>query len=122
MPRLVPKGNRPCLSVAEVVRLSEAEFGFVNIDAKCGLKYVANRLLADIPCVDQATADQHLDPLAESVEMIVGDDRRSDDHFLKCYVIPGEPIQIENVSEGQAELTECLIQRLQRVLGYELKP
>lgn len=122
MPRLVPNDNRPCLTVTEIVRLSEAEFGFVNIDAKCGLRFVADRLLADMPSLDQATADKHLVPLAESVEMIVGDDRHSDDQFLKCYVIPGEPIQIEIVSEGQAEFTECLMQRLQRVLGYELKP
>ncbi len=118
MPRMVPANDSPCLSVAEIVELARAEFGFVNIDPKNGLKFVSNRLLGDMPAVDQTTADQRLLPLSESVEMIVGDNRRNDDQFLKCYVIPSEPIHIEFVDDVQARHCKSLIQRMQNILGY----
>lgn len=122
MPRLISR-NRPVLSVADVVRLAQDEFGFVNVDSKRGLRFIAERLISKTASpLETKWADRQLAPLADSVEMIVGDDCKSDDRFLKCYVIPGEPVHIEYVFEGHDRLCEDLLHRLKKTLDYEYEP
>ena len=64
--------------------------------------------------------DEALTRVANSTEMIVGDDRQSDDDFLKCYVIPNEPLAIEYVYHGHALRAEPLLVRLANALEYEI--
>lgn len=122
MPRLIAR-NGPVLSVADVVRLAQGEFGFVNVDSKQGLKFVAEQLFSKTASpIETEWSDSQLAPLADSVEMICGDDRHSDEQFLKCYVVPGEPVHIVYVFEGHDRLCEDLLHRLKKSLGYAIEP
>jgi len=120
MPSLGPSQNEPYLSVADVVDRARREFGFVHLDSARGLRFVANRLLSMQPRPAHNAAEAILAPLAGSIELIVGDDQRSDTDFLKCYVIPNEPIEIQYVYEGHHTRSAALLQRLGTILDYEL--
>jgi len=122
MTLLSSKQGQPLLPVADVIDRVEREFGFVRVDSSRGVQFVANRLLKEKPRITHESAEQLLAPLADSVEMIVGDDRHSDTDFLKCYIIPNEPIYIEYVYEGHELQAAGLLQRLQTALNYELLP
>ena len=119
MPKLSRKKGAKVLSVADIVERAHVEFGFVHVDGKRGMNFVAQRLLSSGSSVRQETADRLLDPLGGSIEMIVGDDRQSDVDFLKCFVIPNEPIEIEYVFDGHETYCAPLIFRLACILNYE---
>ncbi len=84
------------------------------------MKYIADQLVAATPNIDQQTADEHLQPLAGSVEMICTDDRHSDEWFLKCIVKPERPIEIVYHFDGHKESAADLLQRLAHVLDYAI--
>jgi hypothetical protein len=65
-------------------------------------------------------AEPLLAPLSDSIEMIVGDDPHSDTDFVKCYVIPNAPIEIQWTYDGHEVRVERLLSRLRGILGYEL--
>jgi hypothetical protein len=120
MTHLRPKADSPYMSVEETASRAAGEFGFTHCDQKRGLRYVTERLLKSMTGLSHNEKDQTLRPVSDSIEMIVGDDRTSDDDFLKCYVIPNEPIEIEYVYDGHAERVEPLLARLAASLGYEI--
>lgn len=82
------------------------------------MRYVADQLIAATPNIDQKTADEHLQSLADSVEMICTDDRHSDEWFLKCIVMPERPIEIVYHSDRHKESTADLLDRLADALDY----
>ena len=84
------------------------------------MKYIADRLVAAIPEMNQRTADEHLQPLADSVEMICTDDRHSDERFLKCIVMPERPIEIVYHFDGHKDSVADLLERMARTLDYRI--
>lgn len=100
------------------MRRANSEFGFAHCDRKRGLWYVTERLLNSKTNISHDKKDEALALVAESIEMIAGDDRQSDEDFLKCYVIPNEPLAIEYVYGGHAERVEPLLVRLANSIGY----
>jgi hypothetical protein len=120
MTSLTSGQGRPFLPVSEVIELARREFGFVHVDSYRGAQYAAKRVLAMEPRPTHEIAEQLLAPLADSVEMIVGDDPHSDTDFLKCYVIPNAPIEIQWTYDGHKTRVARLLSRLRRILGYEL--
>ncbi len=120
MTDLRPKVENQYLSVEEVVTLAKGEFRFTHCDQKRGLRYITERMADSMSGLSHHEKDQALLPLSDSTEMIVGDDRHSDNDFLKCYVIPNKPIAIEYVYEGHAERVAPLLVRLADSLGYEI--
>ena len=120
MRALVPMTGSPWLPVATVIQRASAEFTCVVTDQKRAMKHLADRLLAENPDVDQQTADAYLQPLAESVEMICADDRRADEQFLRCFVVPEQPIEIVYHFDGHEEAAAGLVDRLARVLNYAI--
>lgn len=118
MTTLVPNTDLAWLPVGSVVRRAEAEFACVATDQTRAMKVLADRLVAEQPIVDQHIADVLLKPLADSVEMICADDRHSDEHFLKCIVVPERPIEIVYYSDAHEESAANLLDRLARVLDY----
>ena len=120
MTHLRPKVGSQYMIVEEIVSRATGEFGFTHCDQKRGLRYVTEGLLKSMTGLSHSAKDQALFRVSDSIEMIVGDDRKSDDDFLKCYVIPNEPIEIEYVYDGHAERVEPLLIRLATSLGYEI--
>ena len=118
MTSLSPNASSSWLDVATIVQRANDEFACVVVDHGRAIKLIADRLVAAMRDIDQQTADEHLQPLAESVEMICTDDRHSDELFLKCIVMPERPIEILYHSEGHEESTADLLQRLANVLDY----
>jgi predicted DNA-binding helix-hairpin-helix protein len=108
------------MTVEEIVSRATGEFGFTHCDQKRGLRYITEKLLNSMAGLFHHEKDHALLPVSDSIEMIVGDDRKSDEDFLKCYVIPNEPIEIEYVYEGHAERVEPLLVRLATSIGYEI--
>ncbi|MCX7423541.1 MAG: hypothetical protein NT013_28955 [Planctomycetia bacterium] len=117
---LRPKDDNQYIPVKEVVSRATGEFGFTYCEQKRGLRYAAERLLNSTNGLSHHEKSQALLQVSDSIEMIVVDDRQSDDDFLKCYVIPKEPIAIEYVYEGHAERVEPLLVKLANSLGYEI--
>ena len=120
MTSLAPNTDSSWLSVATIVERASAEFACVVVDHDRAMRYLAEQLIAATPNADQATADRLLQPLADSVEMICADDRRSEERFLKCLVIPKRPIEIVYHFDDQREITRDLLERLARALDYTL--
>jgi len=50
--------------------------------------------------------------------MIIGNDRQSATHFLKCMAIPNSPIQVLYNYNSHEIQTRALLKRLANVLGY----
>jgi hypothetical protein len=120
MTSLRPKANSQYMSIEEIVSRATGEFGFTHCDQKRGVRNVTEILLDSMTGLSHHEKDQALLPVSVSIEMIVGDDRQSDDDFLKCYVIPNKPVEIEYVYDGHAERVEPLLVRLANSLGYEI--
>ena len=120
MTTLVPNTDSPWLPVAKVIQRAAAEFVCVVTDQKRAMKQLADGFAAERLEVDQQTADEHLQPLAESVEMICADDRHADEQFLKCFVVPEQPIEIVYHFDGHKEAAAGLLYRLARVLDYAI--
>jgi hypothetical protein len=120
MTTLVPNTGSSWHPVATITQRAASEFMCVVTDQKRAMKRLANKLVAEDRDVDQKTADEYLQPLAESVEMICADDRHADEQFLKCYVVPEQPIEIVYHFEGHEEVAGSLIVRLARVLDYAI--
>lgn len=120
MTYLRPPNDNACLTVNEIVRRATGAFGFTHCDQKRGLRYVTERLLNSQLGISHDEKDRVLALVADSIEMIAGDDRQSDDEFIKCYVIPGESVVVEYVYGGHAERIEPLLVRLADALGYEI--
>jgi hypothetical protein len=120
MTHLRPKADSQYMTVEEIVSRATGEFGFTHCDQKQGLRYVTERLLNSTTGLFHHEKDQALLPVSDSIEMIVGDDPQSDDDFLKCYVIPNEPVEIEYVYDGHAEHVDPLLIRLATSIGYEI--
>lgn len=120
MTTLVPNTGSSWHPVATIIQRAAAEFMCVVTDQKRAMKHLADKLVAEDRDVDQQTADEYLQPLAESVEMICADDRHADEQFLKCYVVPKQPIEIVYHFEGHEEAAGSLIVRLARVLDYAI--
>lgn len=118
MTALTPNTNSSWLDVATVVQRASKEFACVVIDHARAMRYVADQLIAATPNIDQKTADEHLQSLADSVEMICTDDRHSDEWFLKCIVMPERPIEIVYHSDRHKESTADLLDRLADALDY----
>lgn len=119
MKSLRPKIDTENLDVEEVVRRATAEFGFVQCDNNRGARYAAEEL-ARRPDLTHEAKDQAMTPLMDAVEMIVGNDRRSDKHFLKCVVIPNRPIQVLYLYKTHETETRTLLERLASVLRYSI--
>ncbi len=119
MTNLQPKNDAENLAVEEVVRRATAEFGFVQCDKDRGVRYAAE-VLAQRSDLTHEAKDQAMVPLMNAVEMIVGNDRRSDEHFLKCIVIPNGPIQVLYLYDSHQSRTRALLERLANVLGYSI--
>ena len=109
------------LAADEVLRRVSENFGFVQCDGERGLRYAANRLLRTGSDLSHDEKDKAMILVANTVEMILGDDRRSDKHFLKCFVIPNGPIEIEYMYDSHQRQTEHLLDRLATVLEYEIR-
>ena len=111
---LTPKQPGAFLSVLEVVDRAKVEFEFVVTDEYHGMRYFAEELISKNPNVDQGSADRELGRLGECLEMIVGDDRNSDERFLRCYVAEGKPVEVDE------DVSRCndFIERLESVLNY----
>lgn len=120
MTYLRPKNDNKFMPVAEIVSRATREFGFAVCDQMRGLRYVTERLLKSMTDLSHHEKEQVIERVSNSIELIVGDDRQSDDNFLKCYVIPNEPVAIEYLYEGHAERVELLLVRLADALGYEI--
>ena len=120
MTSLSPNANSSWLDVATVVQRANKEFGCVVVDHPRAMKYLADQLISATPNIDQQTADEHLRPLADSVEMICTDDRRSDERFLKCIVMPERPIEIVYHFDGHKQSAADLLNRLAHVLDYTI--
>jgi hypothetical protein len=118
MAALAPNGSSSWLDVATVVQRANEEFACVVVDQARAMRYIANGLVAAMPDIDQQTADERLQPLADSIEMICTDDRHSDERFLKCIVMPERPIEIVYHFDGHQESAADLLQRLANVLDY----
>jgi hypothetical protein len=118
MTSLAPNASSSWLDVATVVQRANDEFACVVVDHGRAMKFIADRLVEAMLDIDQQTADEHLQPLAESVEMICTDDRHSDELFLKCIVMPERPIEILYHFQGHEESATDLLQRLANVLDY----
>lgn len=82
------------------------------------MKLLAQRLVDERPDVDQPTADQLLQPLAEAVELICADDPHAEEAFLKCLVLPERPIEVVYCFDGHEAAAAELLERLARTLGY----
>ncbi|TWT77179.1 hypothetical protein Pla100_63240 [Neorhodopirellula pilleata] len=119
MTSLRPKNDVENLCVDEVVRRATAEFGFVQIDNDRGARYAAEALARRLDLPHEAK-DQAMIPLMGAVEMIVGNDRQSDKHFLKCVVIPNGPIHVLYLYNSHETQTRALLERLANVLGYSM--
>ncbi|TWT93493.1 hypothetical protein [Neorhodopirellula pilleata] len=117
MTSLRPKNDAENLGAEEVVRRATAEFGFVQCDNDRGVRYAAKDLAQRSDMTHEAK-DQAMVPLMDAVEMIVGNDRRSDKHFLKCVVIPNGPIHVLYLYNSHETQTRALLERLANVLGY----
>lgn len=120
MTSLAPKTTSSWLDVATVVQRANEEFACVVVDQARAMKYIADRLVAAIPEMNQRTADEHLQPLADSVEMICTDDRHSDERFLKCIVMPERPIEIVYHFDGHKDSVADLLERMARTLDYRI--
>ena len=120
MTSLSPNTTASWHDVATVVQRANDEFGCVVVDRARAMKYLADQLISEMPNIDQKTADEHLRPLGDSVEMICTDDRRSDERFLKCIVMPERPIEIVYQFDGHKQSAADLLKRLARVLDYAI--
>lgn len=120
MATLTPKNSTPCLSVETVVERATVEFRCVITDQPRAMKRLAERLAAETPGIEHHAAEQQLQAVAESVEMICTDDPHSDEQFLVCFVVPGRPIEILNQYDGHEKTAATLVQRLARVLDYSI--
>ena len=120
MTTLVPNPGSSWHPVATVVQRASEEFTCVVTDHTRAMKHLADRFVAENPNVDQQTADQYLQPLAESVEMICADDRHAEEQFLKCFVVPEHPIEIVYHFDGHKEAAATLVDRLASVLDYAI--
>jgi hypothetical protein len=120
MRTLVPNAGSPWLPVSTIIQRAAAEFACLVTDQAQAMRHLAEKLIAEKPDVDQQTADEYLEPLAESVEMICADDRHSDERFLKCFVVPEQPIEIVYHFDGHEEAAAGLLERLARVLDYSI--
>lgn len=116
---LRPKHDTEPLDVDEVVDRLTAEFGFVQCDNDRGVRYAAQDLAHHSELTHEAKERSML-PLMNAIEVIIGDDRRHDQHFLKCVVLPNGPIHVLYLYESHASQTDHLLERLATVLGYEL--
>jgi hypothetical protein len=58
--------------------------------------------------------------MMDAVEMILGDNRKTDKHFLKCYVIPNAPIDVLYLYQTHEMNTRSLLDRLSVILGYTI--
>lgn len=119
MTSLRPKNDAKHLSVEEVVRRATAEFGFVQCDNDRGVRYAAG-VLAHRSDLTHEAKEQAMVALMDAIEMIVGNDRRSDKHFLKCVVIPNGPINVLYLYNSHETQTRALLERLANVLEYSL--
>ena len=120
MTHLRPKYDNQYLPVEDIVRRANCEFGFTCCDQKRGLRYVAERFLETAAGLSHHEKDHALALVANSIEMIVGDDRQSEEDFLKCYVIPNEPVAIQYVYNGHEERVEPMLVRLANSLEYQI--
>ena len=119
MTTLLPRNDAVNLGVEEVVRRATAEFGFVQCDNDRGARYAAEELARRTDLTHESK-DAVMMSLMDSVEMIVGNDRRSDKHFLKCVVIPNGPIHVLYLYNSHETQTHSLLERLANVLGYSI--
>lgn len=122
MTSLQASNDAAILSVDEVLRRASAEFGFVQFDADRGVRYAARKLLKTSPNLTHDEKDHQMASLIHTVELILGDDRHSDKHFLKCVVMPNGLIDVLYVYDSHEAMTKSLIERLSRVLGYTIVP
>lgn len=113
--------NGVYLSIDEVVSRVNIEFGFVQCDQQRGLRYAAERLMRSSHGLSHDEKDRQMAFVADTVEMILGDDRRHDKHFLKCFVIPQAPIEVVYLYDSHEECTMHLLTRLAKVLKYETR-
>lgn len=120
MTTLAPNVGSLWLPVATVTARAASEFACVATDEARAMKYFADRLVAMNPDIDEQAADEYLQPLTGSVEMICTDDRHSDEQFLKCLVAPEQPIEIVYHFDGHREAAADLLARLAHVLEYEI--
>lgn len=120
MTTLVPRTGSQWLPVATVIQRAAAEFACIVTDQTRAMKDLADRLVAENPNVDQLAAEEYLEPLAESVELICADDRHAEELFLKCLVIPNRPIEIVYHFDGHEDAVAGLLDRLARVLDYAI--
>jgi hypothetical protein len=108
------------LSVATIVQRLRASFAIVHVDERKGLRFVAQRIVRLSPPPDQDEIDRMLDPLSGAAEVIMADDRQSDRLFPRTYLVPDEPIVVEWVYRGQAQVCRDLLSRYADVLGHEV--
>jgi hypothetical protein len=110
------------LSVDEVLRRATAEFGFLQCDADRGVRYAARKLLKTSPNLTHDEKDHQMATLMQTIELILGDDRHSDKHFLKCVVMPNGLIDVLYLYDSHEAMTKSLLERLSRILGYTIVP
>ena len=117
MTSLHPVDASKALSVDEIVRRAKTEFGFVQVDPEQGQRYLAKKVAGNGELSHQEK-ERAVGQAMDAVELIIGDDRRADKHFLKCYAIPNQAIDVVYLYESHATNTKSLIDRLASALGY----
>lgn len=90
MTYLRPPNDNTCLTVNEIVRRATGAFGFTHCDRKRGLRYVTERLLNSQSGISHDEKDRVLALVADSIEMIAGDDRQSDVPVIEALIPTGE--------------------------------
>lgn len=120
MASLVPQPDSQWLAVSTVVERAKAEFAFVKTDSFRAMKRLAEQFLSLDPSADHQAADSYLEPLSDSVELICADDPRSDEQFLKCFVVPQQPIEIEYLFSGHEAAAAGLLNRFAFSIGYSI--
>lgn len=85
-----------------------------------GLRYAAIRMLRTQPELSHEKKDLAMSHVVDSFEMILGDNRSKDKHFLKCYVIQNGPVEIQYLYDSHAKNTDGLLRRFADVLAYDI--
>ena len=122
MTSLVPESVADTLSVEEVLQRANMEFGFVQWDSERGLKYAAKKVARTGVHLSHKDKELAMELMVDTIELILGDNRRTDKHFLKCYVIPNGPIEVEYLYDSHDRLTLPLLKRFALALGYLISP
>jgi hypothetical protein len=104
------------LPTAEVVRRLEREFQHVVVDRQRGVQYAAELMLDARRRGATTEADRLSDQLEEALEIIATDDDRSDDAFLKLFVVPGEHPVVRFFSNEHQRHSAALLRRCELAL------